>query len=490
MLARASTLALRATTSNRRHPTRRGQVAVRAIALATLLAALLGTFPATASGAVSTAHVRGEVVTLDGQQPVAGAVVTLPAFGIHTVSASDGRFSFTQALPAARPYRRIEAVVRASGWGTWTIKGAPLYPGDTLLLHAQLSASPYTDVVLTPDERMAAERTHAAAPVRPAPKASVTCTGWDNQLVPPPTISVDWDGSAHTYDFHFYVAHVLPKEWIPSWDADALGAGAIAVKSYGWYRAQPGHARTSGAGCVDIYSTTSDQVFDPNYTTAATEQAVNATFGSILHRSGLIFSTQYYAGVQGDPCRTTDGRMDQWATQTCALAGKLWPGITTTFYTSTTFAYLNYLLLNPGAESSAMYPWSWPNVTTVTRNSSTSNGGSWSLTVASDRAASISQTVPFAGTSSTAYHIFAAFRCPPTNSTVCPITTRLVVTGSSGDVLIYHRRVKLPNDGVWQTFAFDTPNAGLDHTLARVTFVSPYTFGLDSALLSAPFGGP
>jgi hypothetical protein len=465
-------------------------MAAPAVALATLVAVLLGTLPATASGAGPTAHVRGEVVTLEGQQPVAGAVVSLPGFGIHAVSASDGRFSFAQALPAAWPYRRIEAVVRASGWGTWSIKGAPLYPGDTLLLHAQLSASPYTDVVLTPEERLAAEPSHPATQAETAPKASVTCTGWDDQLVPPPTINVDWNGTAHTYDFRFYVAHVLPKEWIPSWDADSLGAGAIAVKSYGWYRAQPGHARTSGSGCVDIYSTTSDQVFDPNYSNAATEQAVNATLGSVLHRSGVIFMTQYYAGASGDPCQTTDGRMDQWATQTCALAGKLWPGITSTFYTATTFAYLKYLLLNPGAESSALYPWFWPNTTTVSRNSSTSNGGSWSLTVASDRAASISQTVPFAGTSSTAYHIFAAFRCPQTNSAACAIRTRLVVTGSSGDVLIFHRRVKLANDGIWQTFAFDSPNAGLAHTLARVTFVSAHTFGLDSALLSAPFGGP
>jgi len=35
--------------------------------------------------------------------------------------------------------------------------------------------------------------------------------------------------------FKTYVKNVLPNEWISSWPSASLGAGAMAVKSYGWY---------------------------------------------------------------------------------------------------------------------------------------------------------------------------------------------------------------------------------------------------------------
>ena len=73
------------------------------------------------------------------------------------------------------------------------------------------------------------------------------------------------------------LAELLPDEWIASWDADSLGAGAVAVKTYAAYRAETGRARTSGAGCYDILDTTSDQVFDPSWSTEATDEAVDAT---------------------------------------------------------------------------------------------------------------------------------------------------------------------------------------------------------------------
>jgi hypothetical protein len=160
-------------------------------------------------------------------------------------------------------------VVTAAGYGRWTITGAPLFSGDTLLLAVQMRAT-------------------------------------------------------------FYVAHVLPKEWAPSWDADALGAFAIAAKSYGAYRAMSGHARTGGTGCYDILDTTADQVFDPTYSTAATDQAVYATFGSIALRFGALFLSNYFSGSPSDPYAAVTGQyagwMSQWGTQTCGTESVLWPG--------------------------------------------------------------------------------------------------------------------------------------------------------------------
>ena len=99
----------------------------------------------------------------------------------------------------------------------------------------------------------------ARPPSRPVSYTS-TRTGWADTLLPPQNIWV-WrveTGVSEQYDFAFYLTHVLPDEWIASWDADALGAGAIAAKTYAWYRTKPGHAFSGGSGCADLQDTTSD----------------------------------------------------------------------------------------------------------------------------------------------------------------------------------------------------------------------------------------
>ncbi|MGQ9560204.1 MAG: SpoIID/LytB domain-containing protein [Candidatus Oleimicrobiaceae bacterium] len=43
-------------------------------------------------------------------------------------------------------------------------------------------------------------------------------------------------GQIDEEDFYYYVKNVLPKEWMASWPSQALRAGAVASKMYGWYR--------------------------------------------------------------------------------------------------------------------------------------------------------------------------------------------------------------------------------------------------------------
>src|ERR1041385_5850545 len=243
----------------------RDRILLSAGAIGVALALLLA-LPAMPAGAAATGGIRGDVVSYETNAPVRGAIVFLPAYGARTASGQDGTFAFTQRFPTDHPYRRIEAVVTAPGFGRWSISGVPLYDGDVLELHVQLRRHDWAHHVATPQERMAARR---GAPSRPASYTS-TCTGWTDTLLPPQNIWV-WmaeSGVSEQYDFAFYLTHVLPDEWIASWDADSLGAGAIAAKTYAWYRTKPGHAYSGGSGCADLQDTTADQVFDPTRTSS------------------------------------------------------------------------------------------------------------------------------------------------------------------------------------------------------------------------------
>jgi hypothetical protein len=86
-----------------------------------------------------------------------------------------------------------------------------------------------------------------------------------------------------------YVARGLNDEWISSWDADSLAAGAIAYRSYASYRVdhpiRPEFDLCSSACC---------QVNDPDTSTAATA-AVAATAGILLERDGAAFQAEYSA---------------------------------------------------------------------------------------------------------------------------------------------------------------------------------------------------
>jgi stage II sporulation SpoD-like protein/carboxypeptidase family protein len=398
------------------HPMRSAAAAI--FLVLSSLGASMGASPASAGQA---GMVRGEVVAAGTGDPVAGATITLPAFGARARSDSNGAFTFTRTLLTTRPYRRISARVIAPGFGPWTISGVPLYPNDTLILRAELGVSSVSQRFVTPQERQArgpvafAGNGGGATGRGSLGATGSTCTGWDYQLVPPPTIRVylSEKGTVDNVGFYFYASHVLPSEWIPSWDADALAAGAIAVKTYAAYKAMSGHARTGGANCYDVLDTVSDQVYNPAVSYDSTDRAVAAALGSVFYRDGGLFLAQYYAGPTDAPCApvtgTYAGRMSQWGTQNCAKEGKVWPSIVTTFYTGyTTWNYLRNILLNPSASAPAMYMWVGAGPSDIKRTEGNGADGSWYLTLrpTAPRAnATMYQTRPYPGLSSTQYGV-------------------------------------------------------------------------------------
>jgi peptidoglycan hydrolase-like amidase len=91
------------------------------------------------------------------------------------------------------------------------------------------------------------------------------------------------------FDLETYVKRGLNDEWIASWHADSLRAGAVAYRSYGAYHVA--HPRTAA---YDICSTTSCQVNDAD-TSLSTDLAADVTRGAVLVRNGEIFRSEYSA---------------------------------------------------------------------------------------------------------------------------------------------------------------------------------------------------
>jgi hypothetical protein len=142
-------------------------------------------------------------------------------------------------------------------------------------------------------------------------------------------------------DFKDYVKNVLPNEWIASWSTDALKAGAMAVKTYAWYRVlNPKNSQYKKKG-FDVRDDTCDQVYKPNSAVPKTSQAVDETWDWVMTRNGKIFEAQYVSGTPGspEPCvvkgrkkKCYPGRMSQWGTQYWAEQGKDWQWILHYYY--------------------------------------------------------------------------------------------------------------------------------------------------------------
>lgn len=122
-----------------------------------------------------------------------------------------------------------------------------------------------------------------------------------------------------------YVEDVLGNEWLNSWNTNALQAGALAVKEYGWnsilHPKTP--AKTYGADVVD---STADQVYILNSHTSysnCTAATVAQQNWAIANSSKAIFNAQYVAGTSGQVGTAHSGVVTQYGTQVLATEGYL-----------------------------------------------------------------------------------------------------------------------------------------------------------------------
>jgi hypothetical protein len=93
----------------------------------------------------------------------------------------------------------------------------------------------------------------------------------------------------------FYEKHVLPHEWIASWNSspggsNSLNAGAVAVRCYAINRVNNRAADSQ----FDICGDSNCQNFKPTSSSASTDKAVEYTAGCVLlNASGNVVSTEY-----------------------------------------------------------------------------------------------------------------------------------------------------------------------------------------------------
>jgi hypothetical protein len=122
--------------------------------------------------------------------------------------------------------------------------------------------------------------------------------------------------------FKTYVKNVLPNEWVSSWPAASLDAGAMAVKSYGWYWALHSTRRTSGGACYDVRDDTGSQVYRPGSAVSSTSAAVDRTWGTRMTRSGNILQAQYCSTSTACGAWVAGNWMSQTGSRDQARAGK------------------------------------------------------------------------------------------------------------------------------------------------------------------------
>jgi peptidoglycan hydrolase-like amidase len=143
-------------------------------------------------------------------------------------------------------------------------------------------------------------------------------------------------GTVQRVDFKTYVKNVLPNEWVSSWPAESLKAGAMAVKSYGWYWALHSTRKTSGGSCFDVYDNTSSQVYSPGSATTATSSAVDATWGTRMTRAGDILQAQYCSTTTACGAWVTGDWMSQYGSRDLANDGDSYSTILKYYYSGIT----------------------------------------------------------------------------------------------------------------------------------------------------------
>ncbi len=302
------------------------------------------------------AAIEGWVVDKETGAVVADAAVTLGVSTVRTDAQGYFLFSTRQAeantLPLDGMVRSAQIAVNAQGYADWTITQARYYVGDVLRLYPKLASADQGAIeVAAMLPRPAGQIMQAGPPSIDVPDLTGKLRGdgttslgdVGGHAIPqagpgqvPATIRVyrTQQQVVEVVPFRDYVKHVLPMEWIPSWEPDALKAGAMAVKSYAWYWiSRGGKQGTLGA---DVKDNVEDQVYDPNVSYASTDAAVEATFPYAVTIGGALFQAQYCAGsYAADPagdCPWQGPYMTQWGTSYHADHGRSWGWIVQFYY--------------------------------------------------------------------------------------------------------------------------------------------------------------
>lgn len=181
----------------------------------------------------------------------------------------------------------------------------------------------------------------AAAMAPQAVEASRSCTGWTSLTQPPKNIRVLLrDGTVEKVNFRSYVGIVMASgEWPSRLPTQLLRAGAVAVKQFAWFHSLKGNHRssfvTASGECYDVLSTTRDQLYRPDRASVTSKQwnAIDATWGLSVRKSGKFMLTQYNAGSSTVCGSDANGKIiRQRSARDCANKGYSARQILRTYY--------------------------------------------------------------------------------------------------------------------------------------------------------------
>lgn len=290
--------------------------------------------------------VTGIVMDRHTKQPIAGALVTVEFGSLETTTDADGRYSLRIGLDDV--YRVIQLQISHSLYARTRVENILIFPDTEESIDVSLGSEEEVVSRVLPRALTQQERDIS---VQPTPRGGQRVSAGSIDTVPA-TINVaitdyincyDWLDAGQpvvrvdTMDFKEYVKNVLPNEWIASWEMEALKAGAIAAKNYGWRKINVGARhylkdKHNLSKYPDVVDNTCDQVYLPNSSRDRTNVAVDVIWGYRLIRDGNLLSNFYLATQNQCSNSPYQPCLPQWETQYRAQEGKNWQQIIHQYY--------------------------------------------------------------------------------------------------------------------------------------------------------------
>jgi len=126
-----------------------------------------------------------------------------------------------------------------------------------------------------------------------------------------------------TVNFDDYVVNSLPNEWVPSWNQEALQAGAMAVKMFAWYKIL--NPTKLDGWEFDLDNTTNFQTYREGNRFRETDEA-HRRIRELAYTmpDGSIVELNYRAGIERNPNwqYRNANMMAQWGTHYWAERGR------------------------------------------------------------------------------------------------------------------------------------------------------------------------
>jgi hypothetical protein len=265
------------------------------------------------------ALLHGHVFDGETGQPIKGAQVYLECAGVESLTNDRGYFLLYAPVPSINPTAELPSsdnlVVGSEGFKSYRRVNLTIAEGAThfIIDMGRGEGATETDdthkLMLSPEQP---KNTQTEIPEINDQKLPPESIGTREGVVQPLSLTVPTSirvGSNcaskttcttfNVYSLDTYVKNGLDDEWISSWHAESLKAGAIAYRSYGVYYVY--HPLTAN---YDICNTTSCQVNDPSDSSSRTNSATDNTTGIIVVDSSgnNPFFAEYAAENNGSTC--------------------------------------------------------------------------------------------------------------------------------------------------------------------------------------------